>query len=229
MKKILIIDDGRLMCFGLRKALHQENMQVDTASSIDEALQLLGMNSYDLCLVDNRFPSDLEFKIIKIIRRKWPTIKIIQMTASDITNEKNLEVLIKKAKENGICHILCKPFDLVQLKEIVSYTLDGDGSDSWYTENFIINDARRNTQRRTWNKKFHFFMSRIKDGQVKREVYPAESLNINENGVVIITPCTLKPTQVISFDETLEKKSGVVVWSDVLDDELYKAGIRFAN
>jgi hypothetical protein len=71
-------------------------------------------------------------------------------------------------------------------------------------------------------------MSIIMDGEVKRSIFPAESVNINEDGVEIITPCSLKPQQVISFDEALEKKSGVVVWSNRTGDNRCKAGIRFA-
>ncbi|MCL7487987.1 MAG: response regulator [Desulfobulbaceae bacterium] len=228
MKKLLIIDDGQLLCYGLRRALHQDQMQVDTVSSVKEAIRTLDSNSYDLCLVDIRFPDESGFETVKTIRDRWPDIKILLMTACDITLYENFTELIDIARSNGACHLLCKPFDLKQLREVISHALCEDGHDDWCEESFIINDARRSSTRKKWCKKFNFSMSEIKDGEVKRSIFPAESININSDGVVIITSCSLKPMQVISFDEALDQKSGVVVWSSLLEDNRYKAGVRFA-
>lgn len=216
------------MCYGLRRALQQDQMQVDTVSSVNEAIATLASNSYDLCLVDMRFPDESGFKTVKMIRDRWPDIKIILMTACDITLYENFIEIIDTAKSNGVCHLLCKPFDLRKLREVVSHALCEDGHDDWCGENFIVNDARRSSTRKKWCKNFNFSMNEIKDGEVKRSSFPAESININDDGIVIMTPCSLKPMQVISFDETLDQKSGVVVWSSLLEDNRCKAGVRFA-
>jgi hypothetical protein len=117
---------------------------------------------------------------------------------------------------------------LRKLREVVSHALCEEGHDDWCGENFIVNDARRRLPRKKWCQKFNFSMNEIRDGVVKRSSFPAESININDDGIVIMTPCSLKPMQVISFDEGLDQKSGVVVWSSLLEDNRCKAGVRFA-
>mgnify|MGYP003780359975 CR=1 FL=1 len=107
VKKLLIIDDGRLLCFGLKRALHQDELEVDTAPSVNEAITKLGSNEYDVCLVDIRFPDENGFKVMKHVRDHWPDIKIILMSANDITFYDNLPEIIDKARANGACHILC--------------------------------------------------------------------------------------------------------------------------
>jgi hypothetical protein len=43
-----------------------------------------------------------------------------------------------------------------------------------------------------------------------------------------LTRYPLRESQVISFDEKVDNRSGVVVWSKMVDEEYCRAGIRFA-
>ena len=62
-------------------------------------------------------------------------------------------------------------------------------------------------------------MNEINDGEVRRIIVPAESKDISDDGIGLITPRPLKKNQIISFDEDMERKSGVVVWSSLLHDQ----------
>jgi two-component system, response regulator, stage 0 sporulation protein F len=229
-KHILVIDDERLMCFGLKKALSQDLVHVDTASSASEAILALSSCNYDVCLLDIRLPDDSGFKMMEVIRDFCPKIKIILMTTSDIVPDEVMNENIRKAKTNGACNFLCKPFDLKQLREVIAGALMASGDKEAvdkFEQDFAVRTRRRET-RKEFPGRINFYMSVINGGEVKRRVFPAETVDISEDGVGLITPCPLKPTQVISFDETLERRSGVVVWSNLLDDHRCRAGIRFA-
>jgi len=229
-KHILVIDDERLMCYGLKKVLSHDMIEVDTASTASEAILALSACNYDMCLLDIRLPDDSGFKMMEVIKDFCPKIKIILMTASDIDLEDEMSGNIQKAKTNGACHFLCKPFDLKQLREVISGVLGGNGGTDggdWSEQSFDVKTRRREI-RKKWLTRINFFMSVINDGEVKRRIFPAQTVDISADGVGLITPCPLKPMQVISFDEALERRSGVVVWSSLLDDRRCRAGIRFA-
>lgn len=227
-KQILVIDEGRLMCYGLKKALSQELTEVDTAFTVRNALTSYGSNNYDLCLFDVCPPDDKGFELMEMIRNSWPNMRIILMTATDITLYHNPEEIIHKAKKNGASHLLCKPFELQLLKDVVYNILQDNCDDSWYKENFVICNKRMAT-RKKWCKKINFSVKVIKDGGVKRLHYPAESVNISDDGIELITAYLLKPAEVVCFDDDdLGRKEGLVIWSNRIDDQRYMAGIQFA-
>jgi hypothetical protein len=161
-----------------------------------------------------------------VIRKTWSGVKIILMSASDITLYGERDEIIHKARVNGACHLLCKPFGLKLLKEIVHRTLSEDHHDGWSRENFVV-EHKRNAERKEWSKRFYFSSSVIRDGEIKRLSFPAESVNISDDGMELITACCLQPADIISFaDNDLGRKEGVVVWSNLLDDQQqYRVGI----
>lgn len=229
-KHILVIDDERLMCYGLKKALSQELIEVDTASSASEAILALSACNYDVCLLDIRLPDDSGFRMMEVIKDFCPKIKIILMTTSDIALDDAMSENVQRAMAIGACQFLPKPFDLKQLREVIFGVLGGDGAtdgEDGFAQRFAVK-TRRREPRQQWPARINFFMSVINDGQVKRRIFPAETVDISEDGIGLITPCPLKPTQIISFDESLDRRSGVVVWSSLIDDQRCRAGIRFA-
>ncbi|MHB8791440.1 MAG: response regulator [Desulfobulbaceae bacterium] len=228
-KRILVIDEGRLMCYGLQKALSQEKIEVDTAFTVTYAVTTFKSCTYDLCLFDICPPDEKGFELMGVIRNAWPGMKIILMTANDITLYEDSDEVIHKAKSNGACHLLCKPFNLKLLKEVVLRTLREDSDDAWFGENFVVG-ATRNAERKPWRKQLNFFSSVIRDGEIQRLNFPAESVNIGDDGIELITSCYLQPADIISFDDDDlgGRKEGVVVWSSILDEQRYRVDILFA-
>lgn len=228
-KRILVIDEGRLMCYGLQKALSQGKIEVDTAFTVTYAVTTFKSRSYDLCLFDICPPDEKGFELMGLIRNTWPGMKIILMTANDITLYEDSDKVIHKAKSNGASHLLCKPFNLKLLKEVVLRALREDFDDTWLEGNFVVG-ATRNAERKPWRKQLYFSSSIIKDGKIRRLNFPAESVNIGDDGIELITPCSLRPADIVSFndDDLGGRKEGVVVWSSILDDQRYRVDIHFA-
>lgn len=227
-KRILVIDEGRLMCYGLKKALSQEKVEVDTAFTVTYAVTTFQSRTYDLCLFDICPPDEKGFELMGAIRSAWPGMKIILMSANDIALYEDPDGVIHKARSNGACHLLCKPFNLKLLKDIVLRTLREDCGDAWFTENFVVG-AIRNAERKPWRKILSFSSSVIRDGAIQRLNFPAESVNLGDDGLELITTCYLEPADIVSFDdEDLGRKEGVVVRSSILDDQRYKVDIQFA-
>ena len=55
-KKILVVDDEKLIVKGIRFSLEQDNMQVDCAYDGEEALTYAKKCEYDLVLLDVMLP-----------------------------------------------------------------------------------------------------------------------------------------------------------------------------
>lgn len=231
-KRILVIDDDKLICYGLKKALNNGSVGVETASTASEALLALTACSYDLCLLDIRLPDVNGFKMMQIIKDVCPKTKIIVMTASFVVKDEDINKHVNDAMRNGACYFIYKPFDLRQLKDVIDRFMEDE--DDLHQENGARaeEDASVLTQRKLHRNKstdtIHFYISVINEGEVRRWRTHAEIADINDNGIGLVTAYPLKVSQIIGFDEDLQKKSGVVVWSKMLENQKCRAGIRFA-
>ena len=228
-KKILVVDDDQLILYGLRKALQNNVYQVDTAATFDDAITHFSSCPYDLCLLDIHLPDGDGLQLMKIIKDICPESKIIVMTASYISDDE-LSDNIKQALENGACYFIPKPFDLANLKEIVLQALrQGEDFHPGYrfTGSGFVKKNRK-FQRRPHGEKIRFSMAVIDQGATHRKYFGGVMVDICEAGICLQTDCPLQISQVISFDEELTGKSGVVIWSTMVDDQTCRAGIRFA-
>ena len=55
-KRVLVVDDEKLIVKGIRFSLEQDGMQVDCAYDGEEALRLARENPYDMILLDIMLP-----------------------------------------------------------------------------------------------------------------------------------------------------------------------------
>ncbi len=103
-KKILLLEDDRLLAETIQEMLEDNNYHVDLALSGDEAAELSYENSYDLYIFDINVPEIDGFKLLESLRNasdKTPTIFMSAMV--DINS-------ISKGFELGAEDYLKKPF-----------------------------------------------------------------------------------------------------------------------
>ena len=55
-RKVLVVDDEKLIVKGIRFSLEQDGMDVDCAYEGEEALQLIRENKYNIILLDVMLP-----------------------------------------------------------------------------------------------------------------------------------------------------------------------------
>lgn len=55
-KKVLVVDDEKLIVKGIRFSLEQDGMEVDCAYDGEEALKMATENAYDMILLDIMLP-----------------------------------------------------------------------------------------------------------------------------------------------------------------------------
>ena len=108
-KKVLVVDDERLIVKGLKFSLQQEDMEVDTAYDGEEALELAKKTEYDIVLLDVMLPKMDGFEVCRQIR-EFSNMPIIMLTAKGDDMDKILGL------DYGADDYITKPFNILEVK-----------------------------------------------------------------------------------------------------------------
>ena len=79
-KKVLVVDDEKLIVKGIRFSLEQDGMDVDCAYDGEEALAMARANEYDMILLDIMLPKMDGFEVCQAIR-EFSDMPIVMLTA----------------------------------------------------------------------------------------------------------------------------------------------------
>ena len=107
-KKVLIVDDEKLIVKGLRFSLEQDGMKVDCAYDGEEALEKARANQYDIILLDIMLPKLTGFEVCQQIR-EFSDVPVIMLTAKGDDMDKILGL------EYGADDYITKPFENKEL------------------------------------------------------------------------------------------------------------------
>lgn len=108
-RKVLVVDDEKLIVKGLRFSLEQDGMEVDCAYDGEEALQVAEKNTYDVILLDVMLPKFTGFEVCQQIR-EYSDVPIIMLTAKGDDMDKILGL------EYGADDYITKPFNILEVK-----------------------------------------------------------------------------------------------------------------
>jgi DNA-binding response OmpR family regulator len=108
-KKVLIVDDEKLIVKGIRFSLEQDGMEVDCAYDGEEALEAARKKEYDMVLLDIMLPKLTGFEVCQQIR-EFSSMPIIMLTAKGDDIDKILGL------EYGADDYITKPFNILEVK-----------------------------------------------------------------------------------------------------------------
>lgn len=108
-KRVLVVDDEKLIVKGIRFSLEQDGMNVDCAYDGEEALKLSKENAYDMILLDVMLPKYDGFQVCQQIR-EFSDVPIVMLTAKGEDMDKILGL------EYGADDYITKPFNILELK-----------------------------------------------------------------------------------------------------------------
>lgn len=107
--KVLIVDDEKDFLDIIAERIGARGMDVSTASSAEEALNMVEAESYDVVIMDFMMPALDGFKALKLMKTKQPEVQIILLTGN-VPDEKRIE-----ARALGALDVIEKPPDLNDL------------------------------------------------------------------------------------------------------------------
>ena len=108
-KRVLVVDDEKLIVKGIRFSLEQEGMEVDCAYDGEEAIAAIKENDYDVVLLDVMIPKFSGFEVCQSVR-EFSDVPIIMLTAKDNDMDKILGL------EYGADDYITKPFNILEVK-----------------------------------------------------------------------------------------------------------------
>ncbi len=107
--RVLIVEDEPYMAEAIRDGLRLEAIAADIAGDGDTALQLLGVNAYDIAVLDRDIPGPTGDEIAERIVASGSGIPILMLTAADRLDDKATGFGL------GADDYLTKPFALQEL------------------------------------------------------------------------------------------------------------------
>jgi len=108
-KRVLVVDDEKLIVKGIRFSLEQDGMEVDSAYDGEEALEKVQAGEYDIILLDLMLPKIDGLEVCQQIRG-FSQVPIIMLTAKGEDMDKILGL------EYGADDYITKPFNILEVK-----------------------------------------------------------------------------------------------------------------
>ncbi len=109
IKRILVVDDEKLIVKGIKYSLEGEGMNVDCAYDGEEAVRMAREINYDIILLDVMLPKLSGYEVCAKIREK-SMVPIIMLTAKGNDMDKILGL------EYGADDYITKPFNILEVK-----------------------------------------------------------------------------------------------------------------
>ncbi|MFB4213577.1 response regulator [Shouchella sp. 1P09AA] len=114
---VMIVDDQ----FGIRvlltEILQKDGYQMYQAANGKEALDIQEMEEIDIVLLDMKIPGMDGVEILKKMKERQPTIKVVMMTAYGELK------MVNEALENGAISYMAKPFDIEDVRQVIRQNL----------------------------------------------------------------------------------------------------------
>lgn len=108
-KRVLVVDDEKLIVKGIRFSLEQDGMEVDCAYDGEEAIEYAKTNQYDIILLDVMLPKFTGFEVCQQVR-EFSNVPIVMLTAKGDDMDKILGL------EYGADDYITKPFNILEVK-----------------------------------------------------------------------------------------------------------------
>jgi DNA-binding NtrC family response regulator len=118
-KKILLVDDDKVVCDMLKRFILHMGYDVITVNDSQSALRHLKNDKFDLLMTDLNMPEIDGFELFKQVKDGRPDMKVIFFTGFG----HNYEPKIKEALSNGVSCCLYKPFKFNVLEKAIKSTI----------------------------------------------------------------------------------------------------------
>lgn len=119
-KRVLVVDDEKLIVKGIQFSLIQDGYEVDCAYDGLEAMELAKAKEYDVILLDLMLPGLDGLTVCQQVR-SFSDVPIIMLTAKDGDMDKILGL------DNGADDYITKPFNILEVKARIKAILRRNG------------------------------------------------------------------------------------------------------
>jgi DNA-binding NtrC family response regulator len=116
--RVLVVDDERLIRWGLCQALKDAGYVPEQAGTVAEALEAIGREMPDLLLLDYKLPDGSGIDVLRSVRKTSPRTPVVMITA-----HASVGGAVEAMKE-GAYDYLGKPFEMDEVTQTVGRALE---------------------------------------------------------------------------------------------------------
>ncbi len=117
-KKILIVDDEKLIRWSLRQRLSEWGLEVAEAENARDALRIAQEELPDMVMLDMRLPDASGLDVLEELKKTWPELPIVMITAYGVIDD------AVAAMRKGAYDFITKPIDYAKLSSAVKNALE---------------------------------------------------------------------------------------------------------
>ena len=183
-KKVLVVDDEKLIVKGIRFSLEQDGMEVDCAYDGEEAVEAAKQKEYDVVLLDVMLPKLSGFDVCQQIR-EFSNMPIIMLTAKGDDMDKILGL------EYGADDYITKPFNILEVKARIKA---------------IMRRNKRNADQEKESKVITYGDMQM-DSESRRVFIAGKEINLTAKEFDVLELLILNPNKVYSRENLLN-----IVW-----------------
>ncbi len=184
-KRVLVVDDEKLIVKGIRFSLEQDGMEVDCAYDGEEALEAAKKKEYDVVLLDVMLPKLSGFEVCQQIR-EFSMMPIIMLTAKGDDMDKILGL------EYGADDYITKPFNILEVKARIKA---------------IMRRSSKNTTTGSTDTKIVTFSDMKIDCENRRVYIAGKEVNLTAKEFDLLELLVFNPNKVYSRENLLN-----IVW-----------------
>lgn len=203
-RKVLVVDDEKLIVKGLRFSLEQDGMEVDCAYDGEEALQAASEKKYDVILLDVMLPKFTGFEVCQQIR-EYSDVPIIMLTAKGDDMDKILGL------EYGADDYITKPFNILEVKARIKA---------------IIRRSSRKEEKPVQNTSIHIFGDMKVDVDSRRVFINEKEVNLTVKEFDLLELLMNNPNKVYSREKLLNDVWGYEYLGDVRTVDVHVRRLR---
>src|ERR1700753_2031205 len=111
--KVLIVDDELDICYLLSGMLKQRNFLTGFVNTLSDAVIALQNDTPSILFLDNHLPDGFGLDFIPYIKKNYPDVKVIMITAHDGAVE------IKQADEGWLDLFVAKPLNRQMINDAI--------------------------------------------------------------------------------------------------------------
>jgi CheY-like chemotaxis protein len=114
-RRILVVDDERLVCDSIKRILALDRHDVETVGSAEDALTVFQPGKFDLIIIDYEMPNTKGDKLAAAIKGQDPRQAIIMITAYAET------LRLAGTFPLSVDLVMSKPFDVGEFRQAVHH------------------------------------------------------------------------------------------------------------
>jgi two-component system, OmpR family, response regulator len=118
--KVLIVDDELDICYLLSGMLKQRNFRTGFVNTLSDAIVALQTDTPSLLFLDNHLPDGFGLDFIPYVKKNYPEVKVIMITAHDSAAERNV------AYRGGVDLFVAKPLNRKLIDDAIDKLFSSD-------------------------------------------------------------------------------------------------------